>query len=392
MHNKKLTDDEIDLIMACWQPEFPNHLEIGNMQRMLDGIIGCSDPLTSHLLNRIHVWLAPEGERWEGDDRIGTIWSDDGKKKTCELTNRGDGSSWRVSWFVKYRDPEIVLERCLEDGSFVEIAEGKVEDGKRVERSQMTVVTDVPTTIGSIHGYTSHGAFEDACDFAQAISPSMSAELKAVTKGTVTWENHYLLESLEPLLIKDGGLPGELCFARHSIVSAYGTGVGARWIASKHEALAEGLRAAGAVWGESYISYNDTDYRCCVVDMGDGNTGFFHDNTASCADVSAYVAWFEKGEGGVTALSSYVFRKDEEIHEVMPKVIAGDVAPDFRYPFPNKFPEFGGGRMGHAAVAMLFWQFLADHNFALRDGKLKTKDGYWSAANPTPSATRAPGV
>lgn len=379
MHNRKLTDEEIDLIMDGWQPEFPTELEVGNMQRMIDGIVGCSDPLTSHLLNRIHVWLAPEGEPWQGDDRFDAVWTDGGKKKTCTLTNREDASEWRVSWFVKYSDPEIVLERRLEDGSFAEVAEGKVEDGKRVERSRMTVITNVPTTVGSVYGYTSYGAFEDVCDFARAVSPSMPDELKAVTKGTVTWENHYLLESLEPMLVRDGGLPGELCFARHSIIAAYGTGVGAKWIRSKQEALAEGLRAAGAVWGEGYLSYNDSDYRCCVVDMADGKTGFFNDNTASCADVSAYVAWFDKDENGVTALSSYVFRKDEEIHETMPKVVAGEITPDFNYDFAARFPKFKEGRMGNAALVMLFWQFLADNTFALEDGTLNTGDGYWEA-------------
>jgi hypothetical protein len=393
MQVKKLTDNEIDLIMAGWQPEFPEDLEVGNMQRMIDGIVGCSDPLTSHLLNRVHVWLDPEGENFKGDDRLLATWAYDVKKKkrTCVLSDREAPSEWRVSWFVRYSgDPEIELERRLEDGSFVEVAEGKVEDGKRVERSRMSLVTDVPTTVGSVYGYTSYGAFEDVCDFAATISPSMPAELKAVTKGTVTWENHYLLESLEPMLLRDGGLPGILCFSRHQIVSAYGTGVGSRWIASKHEALAEGLRAAGAVWGEGYLTYNDLDYHCCVVDMGDGKTGFFNDNSASCADVSAYVAWFDKGADGVTSLSSYVFRKDEEIHEAMPKVMAGEVSPDFRYTYPNRFPEFGGNRMGHAAVVMLFWQFLADHTYALENGELEKDETYWSV--PAPATKPSPSV
>jgi hypothetical protein len=394
MQNKALTEDEIDLLMDGWQPEFPTELEVHNMQRMIDGIVGCSDALTSHLLNRVHVWLAPEGDAWQGDERINATWAETGKKKTCVLTDRDGGSEWRISWFVKYlgRDQNISLERRLEDGSFAEVAEGVIEDGKRVERSRIKVFTKVPTTIGSVYGFTSYGAFEDICDFGTLISPSMPAELKAVTKHTVTYENHYQLESLEPVLVHDGGLPGELSYARHKIISAYGTGVGAEWIASKQEALADGLRAAGAVWGSGYLTYNDLDYHCCVVDMGDGKTGFFNDNTATCADVSAYVAWFDKDETGVTALSSYVFRKDEEIREAMPKVMSGETPPDFRYTFSNGFAEVSDNRMGEAAVVMLFWQFLADNTFALEDGKMNTNDGYWMEPKPVPSSTRAPRV
>ena len=384
----RLTKDEMELVVGSWYQPIPRgELEPVHMQRIMDAKFDSSSPLASYVLNRTVAWLEG-GERFEGDERLMTTWNGSGRDRSCVLTDKEDGAAWKVSWFDTYNKadrPAVKLSRFCGDGRWNDVAGGEITTGEPGSGNRHRFSNAPPPVRGTVEADIEVGAFDELCGFCDAVRGSMPEELLRTRADTVTFAHASRFEALYPILDADGGLPGRLCQAREGLVAIMATQSVCGWIGGRYAALAEGLREAGAEWGRGVLNYNDLDYSCCVIDMNDG-VALFNDNAATCADQRAYVARFAEEDGKLASISVHVFGEDEDYQAKVEAIRNGSDRPDFVFDGPSGTPSFPGGRMGHAGMAMFFWQFMSDSLYALERGKLDTASGYWPPAGKEPAS------
>jgi hypothetical protein len=302
-------------------------------------------------------------------------------KRSCTVYRKDDGATWIVTWGrAEYRDvPEIVLSRIDPAGEKIDIVRGEITTGGPGSGNRHGFSNCPPPVTGTVEADIEYGGFEHLCTFCSAIRGSVPDELlKVVLREAVTFAHLPRLESLKPILDADGGLPGRLCEARHELVVQYATSSAAEWMLSQYQPLISGLRERGAEWGKAVISYNDSDYHCCVVEFSDGSVGLFSDNSATLADQRAYVARLEMEGERVKSVGVHVFHEDDDDYRVKIAAIGhGGARPDFAFDYEEEIASFPGGRYGWYGMTMFLWQSMADSTYALQDGKLDEGCWYW---------------
>lgn len=400
-----ITDKERKLIAECWLPYIPQgDMTPRVMQTLADAMWECSAPFASYVLNRVAAWL--DGDTpFAGDDVFEVAWDDTGKaspsvfankgrnpaqKRVCTLSRKNDGATWLVTWMPgKYRDvPEIALSRIDHAGEKLDIVRGEITTGEPGSGNRHRFSNCPPPVKGTVEGDIEYGAFDDLCGFCAAIRGSIPDNLLEVEKkDAVTFAHLARLQDLEPILELDGGLPGRLGAVRHAMVVRMVNTVAGKWMRGQYAPLIAGLRERGAEWGKGVMSYNDSDYHCCVVGFADGSIGLFSDNAASCADQHAYVARLEMDGDGVKSVGVHVFHGDDNDYRVKIAAIGeGSARPDFVYEYESRTPSFPGGRDGWYGMTMFLWQSMADSTYALEDGILKTDCWYWQDADSEETA------
>jgi hypothetical protein len=364
------------------------------MQMLTDSMWECSAPLASYVLNRVAAWLDGE-DPFKGDETFDIAWEESpapatavfSKKgrspvhpRVCTLTRREDGATWIVTWSsAKYRDvPEISLSLIDADGRNLDIVRGEITTGEPGSGNRHRF-SNCPAPIkGTVEGDIEHGAFDDLCDFCDAIRGSLpEGHLDVPFENAVTFAHLARLEGLEEILTADGGLPGRLCGYRHKVCASVANTVAGVWMRDKYAPLIAGLRERGAEWGKGVLSYNDSDYRCCVVDFADGSIGLFSDNTASCEDEHAYFARIVADGDDVKSVAVHVLRKDEDYQAKIDLIGAGAAQPDYAHDYQFCLTSFPGGRHGWIGMTMFLWQSMADVTYALEDGRLDEDCSYW---------------
>lgn len=386
-HFTDLSVDDIKLIAEQGVPGFPDaDYDVDEIQFVLSVLYDRVQPLASYVLNRVNVWLEGDG-RWGGDEHFDASWHDDGAFRSCTLTRKSDGVTWVVDWSLKRFYPEVpgisISSHSITTGSTL-IAHGDISAGGRGAGG-------LKISKGAVEGQIRLGAFDDLCRFAQAIRVSMPASL-LVHEFTGDPELECLvylpfvglkdiggLAVAKELIDADGGLPGRLCQGRHVFVTAQACYHVGKWMRDRLVVLADGLREAGAVWGNAVQSYNDGDYFCAVIDLSDGSIGLFSDNAATGFDHHAYVAHLRLDGGAVGAVEVHLFANGENYQAKVAGIGRGTASPDFVYDFEAKTPSFPGGRNGWTAMNMFFSQFVSDSIYAIKELNLVDGKDYWKS-------------
>lgn len=389
---KSLNDDERKLVLAGWFPGFPDHrLEVPSprdMQLLLDAKWEASAPLASYVLNRTAAWLE-DGPPFAGDREFMSTWTGEGDTRACTLTRKTDGAAWKISWdlarYRKVKTPEMTLSRGTGGGGWEVLATGEITTGEPGSGNRQGFSNCPEPVAGTVEAEIHYGGFPFLVEFAQAVYGSMPKGHFDTLENTVTFYHQLRLEGLGDLIRADGGLPGKLCAARDELVTIIVAGMGADWARTGYKDLAEGLRQAGAVWGQGVMVYNDLDYSCCVIETPDG-VALFNDNAATLADERAYVSRFVEEDGRTKHVLVYVFKEDESYPAKVEGIMDGTAEPDFSFDFDTRLPRFAPGRTGVGGMTMFFWQFLSDRMFAISDGNLNSKDRYWA----TPVSAETP--
>lgn len=399
-----ITDTERKLVIALWMPYIPR----GDMsphvtQQLTDAMWEGSAPFASYALNRVAAWL--EGDAaFKGDDIFDVAWSDlevstpvfskkgrtQAKPRVCTLSRKEDGATWTVTFAsAKYRDvPEITLSRIGSDGREFGIARGEITTGEPGSGNRHGFSNCPPPVKGTVEGDIEYGAFDDLCDFCTAIRGSLpDRHLDVPPEQAVTFAHLERLENMMPILDLDDGLPGRVCSHRHLMIATVANKLAGRWMRGQYAPLIDGLRERGAEWGKAVISYNDSDYRCCLVDFSDGSIGLFSDNTASCADEHAYVARLEMDGDTVKSVSVHLLR-DSDYDGMVAAIGEGSAQPDYVHDYDRGATSFPGGRDGWAAMTMFLWQSMADSTYALKDGRLDEGCRYWQVDAASVPAAR----
>ncbi|NTF23558.1 hypothetical protein G6L37_34875 [Agrobacterium rubi] len=389
---------EARLITRRWIPEIrEGKMDARVVQSLTDSIYEGSAPFASFVLNRVAAWLEG-GKPFTGDDVLEVSWSrsDDAaalsvfsKKgrnrkegnRSCTISRPADGASWVVSWGrAEYRDvPEIVLDRIGSAGEKLGIARGEITTGEP-DSGNRHRFSDCPDPVkGTVEADIVLGGFDDLWDFCAAVRGSMPDSLLAVDlEETVTFAHLSRLEDIAPIMEADGGLPGRLCRTRHEMIVTIANGVHGHWMRDQYDQLILGLRDRGAVWGNGVISYNDSDYHCCVIDFSDGAVGLFSDNSATCADERAYVAKVISDNGNVSSVEVYLCAAGTRDYGGKIAAIGdGTALPDYVHDYTQFETTTPGGRAGWAAMIMFLWQSMADVEYGLKDGRLNESPSYW---------------
>jgi hypothetical protein len=394
-----ITVTERKLISESWRPDLPwGGMNPHAMQMLTETMWECSAPLASYALNRVAAWLDGKvpfkGDEtfdvaWEGSPAPATtVFSKKGRSpvhpRTCTLTRREDGATWVVTWSsAKYRDvPEISLSLIDASGQKLDIVRGEITSGEPGSGNRHRFSNCPPPIKGTVEADIEYGAFNDLRDFCDAIRGSLpEGHLAVPFESAVTFAHLSRLQGLEKILTADGGLPGRICALRHILCAKVANTVAGAWMRDKYVPLIAGLRERGAEWGKGALSYNDSDYRCCLVDFADGSIGLFSDNTASCADEHAYVARLETDGDAVKSVAVHVVGKDEDYQAKIDAIGAGDSQPDYTYDYEFCQTSFPGGRMGWIGMTMFLWQSMADSTYALKDGRLDEDCSYWRSGD-----------
>jgi len=393
-----LSRQEQELITSRWIPDIPEGpMTPRAVQRLTDAIWEGSAPLASFVLNRLAAWL--EGDApfngndvfevsWERQQQSQTsrVFSRKGRNnvndtRTCTLYRHDDGATWAVTWGRgEYRDvPEISLSRIDAGGEKLHIASGEITTGEPRSGNRHGLSDCPPPVKGTVEADIASGGFKDLWAFCSAIRASMPEDLLAVDlKDAVTYAHLSRLEDIAPIMEADGGLPGRLCGIRQDMIVHIVNGVHGHWMRDKFAPLVSGLRERGAEWGKAVMSYNDRDYHCCVIDFSDGSVGIFNDNSATCADESAYVARLEMVGDAVKSVGVYLFDAGARDYASKIEAIGNRAArPDYVHDFETTVTTTPGGRAGWAAMVMYLWQSMADSTYALNDGRLDESPSYW---------------
>lgn len=388
-----ISAQERQLIIERWLPYIPQ----GDMspratQQLTDAMWECSAPIASFVLNRVAAWL-DGAVPFKGDDVFDVAWSEQevsspvfskkgrapAKPRVCTISRREDGASWTVSWsMAKYRDvPEIAISRVDHEGQSLGIVRGEITTGEPGSGNRERFSDCPPPVKGTVEGDIEYGAFDDLCDFSQAIRGSLpEGHLNVPLEQAVTYAHLERLKDIMPILAADGGLPGRLCAYRHLMVAGAANKAAGRWMSGQYAPLIAGLRERGAEWGKSVMSYNDSDYRCCLIDFADGSIGLFSDNAASCAVEHAYVARLEMDGGAVTSVAVHLLR-GSDYEGLVTAIGEGHARPDYVHDYASGTTSFPGGRDGWAAMTMFLWQSMADSTYALKDGRTEDDCHYW---------------
>jgi hypothetical protein len=380
-----LSVDDLKLLAAQGVPGFPDaDYDIDEMQFVLGILYDRVQPFASYVLNRVNVWLEGDG-RWGGDDAFEAAWNGDGAERSCILTRKNDGTTWIVDWSPKRLRPEVTaisISSYSAGLGSTPIAHGDISLGGNGAGG-------LKIAKGAVEAQMRLGAFDELCQFAQAIRPSMpdrlivhefdgdpDMEVLAYLPFVSVKDIGGLAVSKE-LLEADGGLPGRLCQARHVFVTAKACYHVGNWMRERLVPLAEGLRDVGAVWGKAVQSYNDGDYFCAVVDFADGSVGLFSDNAATGFDQHAYVARIRPDWESVGTVEVHLFDNDDDYQAKIAGIGEGAVGPAFVYDFEAKKPSFPGGRDGWTAMNLFFSQFVSDSIYALEEPNLDADCDYW---------------
>jgi hypothetical protein len=280
----------------------------------------------------------------------------------------------------------VELARISENGETFRLASGEERNGKGITWRALKLGTDTEgdtTFDGSIDGEGVLGAFDEFCDFMDAVKPSIPQAILDITAGTV-WITKVpgFLDAREIIQL-DGGLPGRLCRALDYTAQVLGARAGLLSVIDRYEALANGLADLGAVWGKNILQYNDGDARCCTISMGEGSVALYSEHTAGGFDERGYIAVFDRGsDGRVTSVSGHLLDGDDEDDEaIVASVVDRSAAPAFRFDVATQKVEIAEGRKAHYAVRMMFLQFAYDEEYALEGGELEPAKR--SAATPS---------
>jgi hypothetical protein len=382
MNKSSVTDKELTMVEGSIRRQFGKQDFDGDtVLPMLEGFQLRSNPLVCHGLNRTLTWLHGPDGRWTGDERLRATWQDD----VCTL--ECDGRSWLVSLKIGEQGNRVVeLARISENGETFRLASGEERNGKGITWRALKLGTDTEgdtTFDGSIDGEGVLGAFDEFCDFMDAVKPSIPQAILDITAGTV-WITKVpgFLDAREIIQL-DGGLPGRLCRALDYTAQVLGARAGLLSVIDRYEALANGLADLGAVWGKNILQYNDGDARCCTISMGEGSVALYSEHTAGGFDERGYIAVFDRGsDGRVTSVSGHLLDGDDEDDEaIVASVVDRSAAPAFRFDVATQKVEIAEGRKAHYAVRMMFLQFAYDEEYALEGGELEPAKR--SAATPS---------
>jgi hypothetical protein len=383
MNKSSVTDQELTMVKKSMVGSSNKHeFDSDTVLPMLDRLQGRSNPLVSHGLNRILAWLDGPDGRWGGDDRLRATWDND----VCTLEH--GGASWQVSLQVgKDGKRTVQLSRNAPDGEAISLANGHERGGKGVTWRELELGPDAEAGVtleGAIDGEIALGAFDEFCDFMDAIKPSIPQSILDVNAGTVWITKVHGFLAARDLVRMDGGLPGRLCRALDYTTQGLGARGGLLSVIDRYEAFANGLSERGAVWGENLLEYNDGDARCCTIPMGDGSVALYSEHTAGGFDERGYIAVFDLGsEGRVATISGYLLEGDEEDDEAfVSSIVDRTAATAFRFDAVATTVELAEGRKGHYAIRLMFLQFAFDEDYAFEGGELEPV----SRQSPAPSA------
>jgi hypothetical protein len=378
-----ITDKERRLIADAWLPHVPG-VDMGMtlMQFMMNAMAESSAPLASYVLNRVAEWL-DGASRFHGDGLFGAIWTETEDTRVCTLSRKADDATWVVTWGPhEYLRGAVALtiSGIGASGERQDIAIGEITTSAPGSGNRHGFDNAPTPVLGTVEGHACIGAFDDLCDFATAVRASIPDKLLEVEKqDAVTFAHVSRLEALDKILEADGGLPGRLCAVRQMLVVGGVNRIAGEWRRPQYPGLIDGLRSRGAVWGNGILSYNDSDYYCCLIDFSDGSIGLFSDNVATCADQHAYVARLEMSAGIVNSVAVYVFREtDNDYQGKIDAIGAGLADPDFVYDYVRQVPSFPGNRYGWYGMNMFLWQSLTDSIYGLESDRLEGGSRYWS--------------